>query len=98
VPQSNQTLKVVLAAARQLPSKLQKQLAEQLIAASVPDRHTTVVYLQRLAPQKQARLEKLMDKSNEGRLSQAERAELKRLNQTTEHSYTLRGHRPELSF
>lgn len=77
--QTSQALKVALAAARQLPPRLQKQLAEQLITAIMPDKHTTMVYLQRLSPQKQARLTKLMDKHNEGRLSQAERSELKRL-------------------
>jgi len=77
--QSNQVLKVALAAARQLPLKLQRQLAERLIAATTPDENTIVVCLQRLSPQKQARLAKLMDKNNEGRLSQAERLELKRL-------------------
>ena len=77
--QANQALKVALAAAQQLPPKLQKQLAERLITATLPDKHTTVVYLQRLSPQKQARLQKLMDKNNERQLSQAERLELKQL-------------------
>jgi len=77
--QNNQALKVALAAARQLSLKLQRQLAEQLIAAATPDENTMVVYLQRLSPQKQARLAKLLDKNNEGRLSQAEQSELKRL-------------------
>lgn len=77
--QSTQALKVALAAAQHLPLKLQRQLAERLIAATAPDKNTTVVYLQRLSPQKQARLAKLMDKNNEGRLSRAEQLELKRL-------------------
>ena len=77
--QANQALKVALAAAQQLPPKLQKQLAERLITATLPDKHTTVVYLQRLSPQKQARLTQLMDRQSEGRLSQAERLELKQL-------------------
>lgn len=33
------------------------------------------MYLQRLSPQKQVRLTKLMDKNTEGRLSQAEQLE-----------------------
>ena len=77
--QNYQALKAALAAAQQLPPKLQKQLAERLLRATIPDKHTVVVSLQRLSPQKQARLTKLMDKHNEGRLSQAEQLELKRL-------------------
>ncbi len=64
--QNNQALKVVLAAAQQIPPKLQKQLAERLMKASTPDTNTVVVSLQRLSPQKQARLTKLMDKNTEG--------------------------------
>src|SRR5436309_1102476 len=59
--------------------KLQKQLAERLMKATTPDKNTVVVSLQRLSPQKHVRLTKLMDKNNEGRLSQAEQLELKRL-------------------
>ena len=77
--QNKQTLKVVLAAARQLPPKLQQQLAEQLLTTAVPDRSTTAVYLKRLSPQKQDRLKVLMDKNSEGQLRQAERTELERL-------------------
>lgn len=77
--QTDQALKVVLAAARQLPPKLQRQLVERLITANLPDENTIVVYFQRLSPQKQARLAKLMDKNNEGWLSRAEQLELKRL-------------------
>ena len=68
--QNNQALKVALAAAQQLPPQLQRQLAEQLLTFAAPDRHTTLVYLQRLSPQKKSRLEKLMDKHNESRLTQ----------------------------
>jgi hypothetical protein len=77
--QNKQTLKVVLAAARQLPPKLQQQLAEQLLTTAVPDRSTTAVYLKHLSPQKQDRLKVLMDKNSEGQLRQAERTELERL-------------------
>jgi hypothetical protein len=77
--QDNQALNVALAAAQQLSPKQQKQLAERLISSAMSDQRTTVVYLQRLSPQKQARLTILMDKHNEGRLSQAERRELQRL-------------------
>jgi hypothetical protein len=77
--QNNQALKVALAAAQQLPTKLQKQLAERLMKATAPEKNTVAVYLQRLSLSKQARLTKLMDKNNEGRLSQAEQIELQRL-------------------
>jgi len=99
---SNQALKVTLAAARQLPLKLQRQLAERLIAATAPDENTIVVYLQRLSPQKQARLAKLMDKNNEGRLSEAEQLELKRLGSEVDRMLLANSHalaralRPEL--
>jgi hypothetical protein len=76
---NDQALKVVLAAARQLSPKLQKELAEQLIRTTTPDESTVVVCLQRLSPQKQARLTRLMDKNDEGRLTQAEREELREL-------------------
>jgi len=54
--QNNQALKVALAAAQQLPPKLQRQLAEQLIMTTMPEKSAVVVYLQRLSPQKQTRL------------------------------------------
>ncbi len=79
MPQRNQALKVALAAAQQLPPKLQRQLAEQLIMTMLPDRSAVMVYLQRLSPRKQTRLTTLMDKHNEGRLSPLERKELQRL-------------------
>ena len=76
---SHQALKVALAAAQQLPTKLQQQLAEQLLKELTPDKNTVVVSLQRLSQQKQVRLARLMDKHNDGRLSQAEQKELQRL-------------------
>jgi hypothetical protein len=76
---ADQSLSVALAAAQQLPLKLQRQLAEQLITTTAAEENLTVVYLQRLSPRKQARLAELMDKSNEGQLNKAERSELKRL-------------------
>ncbi len=79
MPQHNQALKVALAAAQQLPPKLQRQLVEQLIMTTLPDRSAVMVYLQRLSPRKQARLTTLMDKHNEGRLSPLKRKELQRL-------------------
>jgi hypothetical protein len=100
--QSNQALKVALAAAQQLPPKLQKQLAEWLMRAAISDKNTVVVYLQRLSPHKQARLTKLMDKNTEGRLSQAEQLELQRLGAEVDQVLLANSHalaralRPEL--
>jgi hypothetical protein len=62
--QTNQALEVALAAAQQLPLKLQRQLAERLMAATAPEENTIAVYLHRLSPHKQARLADLMDKNN----------------------------------
>lgn len=70
-----QALKVALAAARQLPLKLQRQLAEQLIS----DENSVVVSFQRLSAQKQERLAQLLDKNSEGCLKQSEQSELRRL-------------------
>ena len=58
---------------------MQRQLAEQLLTIAAPNQNTTLVYLRRLEPQKQFRLEKLMDKHSEGQLSRMERMELQRL-------------------
>ena len=77
--QNHQALKVALAAVQQLPTKLQQQLAEQLLRELTPDNNAVVVSLRRLSPQKQIRLARLMDKHNDGRLSQAEQKELQRL-------------------
>ena len=77
--QNDQALKVALAAAQQLPPKLQRQLAERLMLNTLPNKSAVVVYLQRLSSQKQARLTNLMDKHNEGRLSHTEQQELRRL-------------------
>ncbi|MBI3245265.1 MAG: hypothetical protein HYZ50_02020 [Deltaproteobacteria bacterium] len=77
--QNHQALKVALAAVQQLPTKLQQQLAEQLLRELRPEKNTVVVSLQRLSQQKQVRLARLMDKHNDGRLSQAEQKELQQL-------------------
>jgi len=50
-----------------------------LISATVLRENTTVVYLRRLAPQKQARLAELMDKNNNRQLRRTEKLELKQL-------------------
>jgi len=75
----NQAFKMALAAARELPPKLRRQLTRHLLAVDEPQANVTVVYLQRLSPAKQSRLATLMDKSNEGQLKRAEKSEFKRL-------------------
>lgn len=77
--QNHQALKIALAAVQQLPPKLQQQLAEQLLRELTSEKNTVVVSLQRLSQQKQVRLARLMDKHNDGRLSQAEQKELQQL-------------------
>ena len=76
--QNNQALKVALAAVEQLPINLQRQLAEQVLAATVEE-DLMIVYFQRLSPVSLARLQELMDKNNDGQLTRAERLELERL-------------------
>ncbi len=78
--QTNQALKVALAAAEQLPLKLQKELATKLLATTTPHEEMLIVQLRRLSAEKQSRLTVLMDKHTEGQLSRAELSELKRLN------------------
>jgi hypothetical protein len=99
---TNQALKVALAAVKQLPPKLQKQLTERLISTSVGDENIITVYLRRLSSQKQTRLAELMDKNNEGRLSRVEHLELKRLGSEIDQMLLANSHalaralRPEL--
>ncbi len=100
--QNHQAWKVALAAVQQLPTKLQQQLAEQLLRKLRPEKNTVLVSLQQLSQQKQVRLARLMDKHNNGRLSQAEQKELQRLGVEVDqcllaNSQTLaRALRPEL--
>lgn len=77
--QPNQALRDALAAAERLPLKLQRQLAERLLSKANRGRQTLTVRLQRLPHEEQTRLAELMDKNNDGKLSKAERLELKRL-------------------
>ncbi len=76
---NDQALKVAMAAVGQLPPKHQRLLVERLVAATVLRENTTVVYLRRLAPEKQARLAALMDKNDNHQLSRREKLELNRL-------------------
>ena len=82
--QTNQILKDALAVVEQLPIKLQRQLAERVLAATVAEEETLVVRFQRLSALKQARLTELMDKNNEGRLTRAEKPELRRLSEAVD--------------
>ncbi len=77
--QNDQALKVALAAVEQLSPQLKRKVKEHLLASEVPDRSVTLVYLKRLSPEKQSRLQVLMDKNNEGQLTSNERREVKRL-------------------
>ncbi len=76
--QSNQALRVALAAVEQLPVNLQRQLAEQVLSSVASD-DLLIVRLKRLTPGEQSRLQELMDKNNDGFLTKSERAELERL-------------------
>jgi hypothetical protein len=79
INQTDHALRVAMAAVEQLPRKQQRQLTERLIATTVLQENTTVLFLQRLSPQKQARLAELLDKNNDERLNRKERLELQRL-------------------
>lgn len=76
--QANQALQVALAAAEQLPLEQRRELVEQVLVTTAAEEQVAV-YLQRLPMATQARFQDLMDKSNEGTLTRAERKELERL-------------------
>lgn len=77
--QAREVLNVALSAAKRLPSKLQRELAERLLESASTDRDFVTVRLRRLSPRKQGRLSLLMDKVNEGPLTRSERAEIEKL-------------------
>ena len=77
--QASEVLRVALSAAKRLPSKLQRELAERLLESASTDRDFVTVRLRRLSPRKQHRLSLLMDKANEGTLTTRERAEIGKL-------------------
>jgi len=79
VAQAREVLNVALSAAKRLPSKLQRELAERLLESASTDRDFVTVRLRRLSPRKQRRLSLLMDKANEGTLTTRERAEIGKL-------------------
>ena len=101
--QGNLALKVALAAVEQLPINLQIQLAEKVLLSVASD-DLLILRLQRLTPADQSRLQELMDKSNDGLLTKAERRELERLGvrvdeMVLENSKTLaRAMQPELFY
>ncbi len=100
--QDNHALQVALAAAQELPPKLQRELTARMMTAIKSEANLTVVYLERLSPTKQRRLAKLMDKNNEGQLNRAEKLELKRLSAEVDQMLLANSHalafalRPEL--
>jgi|GEM_PF-1537469 len=77
--QVNQALTDAIAAAERLPLKLQRHLAEQLLAKSARKQTTVTVRLERLSHEQHTRLAELMDKCNEGKLRPSEQTELTRL-------------------
>lgn len=76
--QPSQALRAALAAAERLPRRLQRQLAERLLASDQEDGAVSV-HIRRLPQGRRARLEELMDKNNEGRLTKEEQTELVKL-------------------
>lgn len=77
--QVNQALEVAFAAAEQLPVKLRLELAERVMESVKDEEETLFVRFRRLSAKKQARLQELMDKNNEGDLTAGERLELEQL-------------------
>lgn len=75
---TNQALKVAMAAVEQLPIKLQRQLAEQVLTTVTAD-ELLIIPLKRLGHDENERLQELMDKNNDGLLTKNERLELDKL-------------------
>ena len=102
INQPDQALRVAMAAVEQLPQKQQRELTKRLIATSVFEENTTVVFLRRLSSQKQTRMAELMDKNNNDRLNRKERLELQRLGSEVDQILLANSHalaqalRPEL--
>ena len=77
-PQS--ALRDAWAIATSLPLPERRTLAEQLLQESAgPGEELVVVVLHRFAPSAQARLDELLTKNNEGKLTSEERSELSEL-------------------
>lgn len=102
INQDNQALKVALAAAQELPPKLQRELTARMMTTIKSEANLTMVYLERLSTAKQHRLAKLMDRNNEGQLNRTEKLELKRLSAEVDQMLLANSHalalalRPEL--
>lgn len=100
--QTNEALRVALSAAERLPLRLQRELAERLLASTAPEQKSVTVRLRRLPLSKQSRLAKLLDKNSAGELTKAERAELQRLGKEVDETMLsnsmalARAARPEL--
>ena len=77
--QVNQALEVAFAAAERLPVKLRLELAERVMESVKDEEETLFIRFRWLSAKKQARLQGLMDKNNEGDLTAAERSELEQL-------------------
>lgn len=75
---TSQALKVAMAAVEQLPIKLQRQLAEQVLTTATTD-ELLIIPLKRLSHDENERLQELMDKNNDGLLTKNERLELDKL-------------------
>lgn len=76
--QPSEALRAALAAAERLPRRLQRQLAERLLASDHEDGAVSV-HIRRLPLDRRARFEELMDKNNEGMLTKEEQTEFVRL-------------------
>jgi hypothetical protein len=76
--QPSEALRAALAAAERLPRRLQRQLAERLLASDREDVAVSV-HIRRLPLDRRTRLEDLMDKNNEVLLTKGEQTELVRL-------------------
>src|SRR5262245_27543134 len=78
--QSSQELKKAMAIVEQLPPTQQKLLVSRLLEKTHPEETALIIYLKRLSPQKQERLEELLEKNSEGEITKSEKAELRKLN------------------
>ena len=77
--QPSEALRAAIAAAERLPRRLQRQLAERLLASDREDVAVSV-HIRRLPLDRRAHASKrLMDKNNEGMLTKGEQTELVRL-------------------
>jgi hypothetical protein len=76
---NEQALEVALAAARKLSRPARRILAERLLRDTAVPSNTILVPLRQFDATTQKRFQELMDRNNEGRLTQAGRRELEEL-------------------